>query len=101
MTRRDTPCTATARRPANLVKPVLIYTLRGCPFCVRAKGLLDSKGRAYREIDVSGDWEQRGKVQGRTGHRTFPQIFIGDSFVGGCDELFTLERAGKLDAMLG
>jgi glutaredoxin 3 len=79
---------------------VLIYTLRGCPFCVRAKGLLDSKGRRYREIDVTSDWEERGRISVRSGHRTFPQIFIGDSFIGGCDELYALERAGRLDAML-
>ena len=79
---------------------VLIYTLRGCPFCVRAKGLLDAKGREYREIDVTSDWEERGRISSQTGHRTFPQIFIGDAFVGGCDELYALERAGRLDAML-
>lgn len=82
------------------MKQVVIYTLKGCPFCVRAKGLLDSKGREYREVDVTGDWDERGRIQARTGHRTFPQIFIGDSFVGGCDELYSLERAGRLDGML-
>lgn len=80
--------------------PVVIYTLRGCPFCVRAKSLLDSKGRSYREIDVTSDWEERGRVSDRSGHRTFPQIFIGETFLGGCDELYALERAGRLDAML-
>lgn len=79
---------------------VVIYTLRGCPFCVRAKGLLDAKKSRYREIDVTGSWEERGRVQARTGHRTFPQIFIDDSFIGGCDELHALDRAGKLDSLL-
>jgi len=82
------------------VHPVIIYTLRGCPFCVRAKGLLDSKGREYREIDVTADWDERRRVSGRSGHRTFPQIFVGEAFVGGCDELYALDRAGKLDPML-
>ena len=82
------------------MRPVVIYTLSGCPFCVRAKALFDSKGAPYREIDVSADHGERGKVSGRTGHRTFPQIFIGDEFVGGCDEVHALDRAGRLDPLL-
>jgi glutaredoxin 3 len=80
--------------------PVVIYTLRGCPFCVRAMALLDSKHARYTEIDVTGDYDERVRVSGRTGHRTFPQIFIGDSFIGGSDELQALDRAGKLDPLL-
>jgi glutaredoxin 3 len=79
---------------------VVIYTLRGCPYCVRAKGLLESKGTAFDEIDVSGDYAERVAVCGRTGHRTFPQVFIDGRFVGGCDELHALEREGQLDVML-
>lgn len=82
------------------MRPLVVYTLRGCPYCVRAKGLLDSKGRAYEEIDVSADWDARAQVSARSGHRTFPQIFLGEDFLGGCDELYALERAGKLDGLL-
>lgn len=82
------------------VQPVLIYTLRACPYCIRAKHLFDTKRVPYREIDVTGDWDARMRISAKTGHRTFPQIFIGDSFVGGCDEVQSLERAGKLDPML-
>lgn len=79
---------------------VVIYTLAACPFCVRAKRLLDSKGVGYREVDVSRDYAERGRVSEKTGHPTFPQIFIDEAFVGGCDELHALDRAGRLDSML-
>lgn len=79
---------------------VLIYTLAGCPFCVRAVALLRSKGSNFTEVDVTRDTEARRAASGRSGHRTFPQIWVGEAFVGGCDELFALERAGRLDAML-
>jgi glutaredoxin 3 len=82
------------------VKPVRIYTLRGCPYCVRAKSLLDRKTVGYDELDVTMDYERRSQVSLRTGHRTFPQIFIGDEFVGGFDVLAALERAGKVDEKL-
>lgn len=79
---------------------VLIYTLAGCPFCVRATALLRSKGSNFTEVDVTRDAETRLAASKRSGHRTFPQIWVGDAFVGGGDELFALERAGRLDAML-
>ena len=79
---------------------VSIYTLQACPFCARAKSLLDSKGQPYDEIDVSGDWDERSRICTKTGYRTFPQIYIAGVFVGGCDELQALERAGKLDVLL-
>ena len=82
------------------VQSVVIYTLQGCPYCVRAKGLLDSKRSDYKEIDVTADRDARGLVCSLSGHRTFPQIFVGDAFIGGCDELCALDRAGMLDAML-
>lgn len=82
------------------MKPVVLYTLRGCPFCVRAKALLDSKLDAYTEVDVTSDFAERERVRERTGHPTFPQIFIGDLFVGGCNELQALERSGRLDELL-
>jgi len=80
--------------------PVVIYTLRGCPFCIRAKALLDSKSAPYTEIDVTADYVERASISKRSGHRTFPQIFISDAFVGGYDELSALDRAGRLDSML-
>jgi glutaredoxin 3 len=81
-------------------REIVVYTLRGCPFCVRAMSLFDAKQVQYREVDVTSDWDERRKISDRSGHRTFPQIFIGDAFIGGCEELYTLERAGKLDPML-
>ncbi|MDY0007127.1 MAG: glutaredoxin 3 [Spongiibacteraceae bacterium] len=79
---------------------VVIYTTRFCPYCVRAKMLLDSKGVAYREIAVDGDAERRQEMRRLAGRNTVPQIWIGEQHVGGCDELWALERAGKLDTLL-
>lgn len=80
---------------------VEIYTWRTCPFCVRAKQLLDRKGVAYTEHSVDGDEPARDAMASRgNGRRSVPQIFIADQHIGGCDELHALERAGKLDALL-
>ncbi len=67
---------------------------------MRAKMLLDSKNVSYEEIDVDQERSKRVEMMERTGRRTVPQIYIGDTHVGGCDDLYALERAGKLDAML-
>lgn len=83
------------------MKPVKLYTTPYCPFCVRAKRLLDRKKVPYEEIDVAGDDEARIALAERTGRRTVPQIFIGEEHVGGSDDLHELEQQGKLDAMLG
>jgi glutaredoxin 3 len=82
--------------------PVIeIYTTRYCPYCHAAKALLKRKGAAYTEIDVSGDWEQReAMIERANGRMTVPQIFIGSTHVGGCDELHELDEAGKLDPLL-
>lgn len=78
-----------------------IYTIPYCPFCLDAKELLSSKGVAFHEIDASGDRQIRKRMMERAGGRsTFPQIFIGATHVGGCDDLYALEEAGKLDALL-
>jgi glutaredoxin 3 len=78
-----------------------IYTIPYCPFCLDAKELLSSKGVAFHEIDVSRDRQVRRQMIERTGGRsTFPQIFIGAAHIGGCDELYALEEAGKLDLLL-
>ncbi|TMB00685.1 MAG: glutaredoxin 3, partial [Deltaproteobacteria bacterium] len=71
-----------------------------CPYCVRAKRLLERKGVSYQEIDVAGDDEARIALEERTGRRTVPQIFIGEDHVGGSDDLHDLEEQGKLDALL-
>ncbi len=83
------------------MKPVEIYSSPFCGFCHRAKHLLNSKGVEFTEIDVIEHPERRAEmVQRANGGRTVPQIFIGEDHVGGCDELFALERAGKLDPLL-
>jgi glutaredoxin 3 len=80
---------------------VEIYSSMYCPFCHRAKALLQAKGAAFDEIDVDRDPAARMEMMRRSsGGRTVPQIFIGDNHVGGSDDLAALERAGKLDAML-
>ena len=78
-----------------------IYTQPGCPFCVRAVALLEKKGVAFREITALHGTAERAQARERSGGRTtVPQIFIGGQAVGGCDDLFALERAGKLDPLL-
>lgn len=81
---------------------VEIYTKWGCPYCVRAKHLLDSKGIAFAEIDITTDGAKRAEMRQRVpGAMTVPQIIIDDKPVGGSDDLAALDRAGKLDALLG
>jgi glutaredoxin 3 len=82
------------------VKTVKIYTTPYCPYCVRAKRLLEGKGVPYEEVDVANDDQARIELAERTGRRTVPQIFIGEDHVGGSDDLHALEEQGKLDAML-
>lgn len=78
-----------------------IYTREFCPFCVRALKLLDSKGVSYTHIDAGMDPDKRKEmIQRANGGSTYPQIFVGDIHIGGCDDMFALERAGKLDALL-
>jgi glutaredoxin 3 len=79
---------------------VVIYTTRICPYCVRAKQLFQRKGIAYEEIDVSLDNDLRLQLVARTKQRTVPQIFINDQHIGGCDDLYALERQGALDPLL-
>jgi len=79
---------------------VVIYTTGWCPYCARAKKLLEKKGVEYAEFDVESAPDKRAEMQARSGRRTVPQIFIGDSHVGGCDDLHDLEDEGKLDALL-
>ena len=80
---------------------VTIYTRQFCGYCSAAKRLLDGKGVAYVEHDATIEPDLRREMMQRAnGRSTFPQIFIGESHVGGCDDLFELDRAGRLDPML-
>ncbi len=79
---------------------VTIYLTRWCPFCTRAVALLDSKQVEYTAIDVDADPALRQEMMQRSNRRTVPQIFIGQTHVGGCDDLFALERQGQLDSLL-
>ena len=80
---------------------VTVYTSDYCPYCGQAKRLLDRKGVAYEEVNISEDEAQRVEMIARTkGRMSVPQIFIGDYHVGGSDDLHALDRAGKLDPLL-
>ena len=85
---------------ALLDQQIIIYTKKFCPFCSRARDLLSHKGLAYQEISVDGDFAKQAEVFEKSGRRTVPQIWIGSAYVGGCDELFMLERAGQLDSIV-
>lgn len=80
---------------------VKIYTTPICPYCVRAKSLLKKKGAEIDEIDVFMDADARSEMEAKSGGRyTVPQIFVGETHVGGCDDLYALEHDGKLDSLL-
>ena len=80
---------------------VTIYSTTVCPYCIRAKQLLEHKGIEYKEINLSNEApDVRIELMQRTNHRTVPQIFIKDQFIGGFDQLYALEREGKLDELL-
>ena len=82
------------------MKKIVIYTTTYCPHCQRAKNLLKSKKIPYQEIDLTEDQAKREELQTKTGWMTVPMIFIGDEFIGGCDDLYELDRSGKLDFMI-
>lgn len=81
---------------------VEIYTWSTCPFCLRAKQLLDRKGVSYTEYNIDGDEDARDAMvaRGTNGQRTVPQIFINDRHIGGSNDLYLLEKQGKLDELL-
>jgi len=81
--------------------PVEVYVTNYCPYCTRAKGLLDKRGIPYETIDVSNDDAKRKWLVDVTGRRTVPQIFIGGKPVGGSDDIHDLDRAGELMKMVG
>ena len=80
---------------------VVMYSTGHCPYCVRAKMLLEQKNVEFTDIRVDIDADRRGEMQQRSGRTSVPQIFIGDYHVGGCDDLFALEQQGELDNKLG
>jgi glutaredoxin 3 len=88
-----------ARREA--MPEVVIYTTGWCPYCHRAKALLQSKGVEFTEIDLGEQPQERAGVVQRTGRTSVPQIFINDQPIGGSDDLYALERDGELDRLLG
>ena len=83
------------------IPAVVMYTTSWCPYCERARKLLKRKNVEFSEINVESAPEKRAEMQQKSGRRTVPQIFIGDTHVGGSDDLHALEDAGKLDALLG
>ena len=80
---------------------VQIYLTTYCPYCTRAKALLQRKGVPFREINVDNDPAKRTWLREQTGQHTVPQIFIDGRGIGGCDDLHALDRAGQLDRLLG
>ena len=79
---------------------VTLYVSNWCPYCQRAKGLLAQKQVVFSEINVEDDDKFREEMIARSNRRTVPQIFIGDTHVGGCDDLFELDRSGELDRLI-
>ena len=79
---------------------VTLYVSDWCPYCTRAKGLLTQKQVAFSEINVEDDAKFRAEMIARSSQRTVPQIFIGDKHVGGCEDLFELDRSGELDRLI-
>jgi glutaredoxin 3 len=79
-----------------------IYTWQFCPFCIRAKGLLNRKGVEFIEYSIDGDEAARDLMSQKTGgKRSVPQVFIDDNYIGGCDDIHALDAQAKLDALLG
>lgn len=89
------------RTASNPMPKIKVYTAGHCCYCHMAKELLKRKGAAFEEIDLTGRHDLREELRIKSGGRnTVPQIWIGDTHVGGCDDLMGLERAGKLDSLL-
>lgn len=90
------------RHPENVRAQVEIYTWQTCPYCIRAKLLLWWKGVPYTEYKIDGDGAARLRMADRAnGSKTVPQIFVNNQHIGGCDDLYTLDRQGQLDPLLG
>lgn len=83
------------------MQEVIVYSSTYCPYCMRAKQLLQSKGVVFTEISVDGKPDVRAEMARKAGRTSVPQIWIGETHVGGCDDLFALQGAGRLDTLLG
>ncbi len=92
--------TAAQLRYVSTMAHVTIYTRPFCGYCSRALELLNAKGADYTEIEAGFDPSKRQEMMQRSGRSTFPQIFVGETHIGGCDDMVALDRAGKLDALL-
>jgi glutaredoxin 3 len=79
---------------------VTIYTKPYCPYCIRAVTLLEKKGADFTEIEAAFDPEKKAEMVQKSGRATFPQIFVGERHIGGCDDMLALDREGRLDALL-
>jgi glutaredoxin 3 len=79
---------------------VVMYLTDWCPYCARARGLLERKSVTYETINIDEHLEARAEMMARSGRRSVPQIFIGDTHVGGCDDLYALDADGGLDPLL-
>ena len=79
---------------------VTVYATGWCPYCQRAKELLREKRIAFTEVDVEADPARRAEMIDRSGRRTVPQIFFGERHIGGCDDLFAIDRSGELDRLI-
>ncbi|MGO1367767.1 MAG: glutaredoxin 3 [Senegalia sp. (in: firmicutes)] len=82
-------------------KDVKIYTTSTCPFCLRAKRLMDNKGVEYEEIEISNNMEKLEELKKETNSSTVPQIFVDNKFIGGCDEIVALHKKGEFDQVFG
>jgi glutaredoxin 3 len=83
------------------VQKILMYCTAVCPYCIRAEQLLRARGvQEIEKVRIDLDSDRRAEMMTRTGRRTVPQIYIGEQHVGGCDDLYALNDAGKLDALL-
>lgn len=91
---------AAAPAATATAQPIVMYSTRFCPYCMRARSLLQSKGWDYEDIPVDGDQALRSEMMQKSGRHTVPQIWIGDQHIGGCDELFRLEAGNQLESMV-
>ncbi|NBI05853.1 glutaredoxin 3 [Senegalia massiliensis] len=80
---------------------VTIYTFSTCPYCIRAKRLMNNKGVKYEEIEISNNKEKLEELKQKTNSTTVPQIFINDKFIGGCDDIVELHKKGEFDKVFG
>ncbi|MCC5863498.1 MAG: glutaredoxin 3 [Wenzhouxiangella sp.] len=81
-------------------KPIVMYSTSYCPYCVAARQLLHGKGLTWTEVSLDAEPDKRAEMMSRSGRRTVPQVFIGDTHVGGFDDLNALDQAGELDSLL-